>query len=133
MLYEVITGWPDGVRAFVFTMFSEVGGSAPTARTRARPKGQPVITSYSIHYTKLYEPEAAPRQAAVPDHEARLVEARNQEDAESPQGMFWEEDVEETLVRYGRLMGYRITSYNVCYTKLLRSRRTLRSSTPVVA
>jgi hypothetical protein len=40
------------------------------------------------------------------DHFARWVEAANERDAESPQGMFWEEDVEETLVRYGRIRGY---------------------------
>jgi hypothetical protein len=39
------------------------------------------------------------------DHFARWVEARNREDAENPQ-MFWEEDMEETLIRYGRIMGW---------------------------
>lgn len=40
------------------------------------------------------------------DHFARLVVARNREDAENPQGMAWEEDLEETLVRYGRIIGW---------------------------
>lgn len=40
------------------------------------------------------------------EHYARLVEARNQRDAESPQGIDWAEDVEETLIRYGRNTGY---------------------------
>lgn len=40
------------------------------------------------------------------DHYARLVEARNMEDAENPYGMTWEEDLEESLVRYGRNIGY---------------------------
>ncbi len=40
------------------------------------------------------------------DHYARWVEARNERDAENPQGMFWEKDLEETLVRYGRNIGY---------------------------
>ena len=40
------------------------------------------------------------------DHFARRVEARNHEDAEHPQGMFWEEDLEETLIRYGRIVGW---------------------------
>jgi hypothetical protein len=39
------------------------------------------------------------------DHWARWVEATNMRDAENPQGMFWEEDVEETLIRYGRIVG----------------------------
>jgi hypothetical protein len=40
------------------------------------------------------------------DHWARWVEATNERDAENPQGMFWEEDVEETLIRYGRIVGW---------------------------
>ena len=40
------------------------------------------------------------------DHFARWVEAANQRDVESPDGMFWDEDLEETLVRYGRIRGY---------------------------
>lgn len=40
------------------------------------------------------------------DHLARLVEARNQRDAAHPQGLEWEADLEETLVRYGRIVGY---------------------------
>jgi hypothetical protein len=40
------------------------------------------------------------------DQFARWVEARNHEDAEHPQGMFWEEDLEETLIRYGRIQGW---------------------------
>ena len=36
------------------------------------------------------------------EHFARLVVARNQEHAENPMGMFWEEDLEATLIRYGR-------------------------------
>ncbi|MHB1192852.1 MAG: hypothetical protein ACYC6F_07370 [Longimicrobiales bacterium] len=40
------------------------------------------------------------------DHFARWVEAKNQEDAENPQGLLWDDDLEETLVRYGRMAGY---------------------------
>lgn len=40
------------------------------------------------------------------EHFARLVEARNQEEAENPQGIPWGEDLTETLVRYGRNTGY---------------------------
>lgn len=40
------------------------------------------------------------------DHLARWVEAENLREAENPQGMFWEDDLEETLVRYGRIQGY---------------------------
>ncbi len=44
------------------------------------------------------------------DHFARLVEARNHQDAEHPQGLDWEVDLEETLVRYGRIIGWSKTS-----------------------
>jgi len=40
------------------------------------------------------------------DHFARWVEAETGRDAESPQGLFWDEDLEETLVRYGRTIGW---------------------------
>ena len=40
------------------------------------------------------------------DHFARLVEARNNEDAEDPQGLGWDDDLEETLIRYGRIVGW---------------------------
>ena len=40
------------------------------------------------------------------DHFARWVQAENWKDAENPQGMFWEEDLEETLIRYGRIVGW---------------------------
>jgi len=40
------------------------------------------------------------------DHFARLVEARNEKDSENPQGMFWDVDMEEVLIRYGRIVGW---------------------------
>jgi len=40
------------------------------------------------------------------DHFARWVLATNRRDAADPLGMEWEEDVEETLIRYGRNTGY---------------------------
>ncbi len=40
------------------------------------------------------------------DHFARWVEATNARDAANPQGTFWEEDLEETLIRYGRIVGW---------------------------
>ena len=40
------------------------------------------------------------------DHLARWVEARNRGGAEDPGGMEWGEDMEATLVRYGRIIGY---------------------------
>jgi hypothetical protein len=43
------------------------------------------------------------------EHYARIVEAMNREDAAHPQGIFWEEDLEETLIRYGRTIGFSST------------------------
>ena len=40
------------------------------------------------------------------DHFARLVVARNYEDAGHPQGIEWDTDLEESLIRYGRNTGY---------------------------
>jgi len=40
------------------------------------------------------------------DHFARRVEAKNSERAENPQGLDWDEDLEETLIRYGRIIGW---------------------------
>jgi hypothetical protein len=40
------------------------------------------------------------------DHFARWVVARNRRDAADPLGLEWGEDLEETLVRYGRNIGY---------------------------
>lgn len=40
------------------------------------------------------------------DHFARMVEVRNWEDAANPMGLPWGEDMEATLIRYGRNIGY---------------------------
>ncbi|HBD97829.1 MAG TPA: hypothetical protein DC060_06485, partial [Gemmatimonadetes bacterium] len=40
------------------------------------------------------------------DHFARWVVAKNREDSGVPLGLEWEEDMEETLIRYGRNTGY---------------------------
>lgn len=40
------------------------------------------------------------------DHMARLVQVRNFESAEHAQGMYWDDDLAETLVRYGRIVGW---------------------------
>ena len=40
------------------------------------------------------------------EHYTRLVEATNQEDAENPHNLQWGEDLEETLIRYGRNVGW---------------------------
>lgn len=40
------------------------------------------------------------------DHLARWVEAEMEREAANPQDLFWEEDLEETLVRYGRNIGW---------------------------
>ena len=62
-----------------------------------------VITSYSIHYTKLYDY----RKKAIQYHPDK-----NPDDKAS------EEKFKEAAEAYEVLS--RITSYNVCYTKLLR-------------
>ena len=71
----------------------------------------PVITSYSIHYTKLYDVRIS-REMQDKGIDAQLIE--HYIDAADPQWL-------EVLKRVRRKkFGDRITSYNVCYTKLLR-------------
>ncbi len=40
------------------------------------------------------------------DHFARMVEAVNWREAANPMGLPWDEDMEATLIRYGRNIGY---------------------------
>lgn len=47
-----------------------------------------------------------PGNDRLTDHFARWVEAENERDAENPQAMLWDDDMAETTVRYGRLIGY---------------------------
>ena len=70
-----------------------------------------VITSYSIHYTKLYDAVAAAAQPGIVD--AFFVDHRFEDvvDAGNPSGIVMVAFAHEKV---------RITSYNVCYTKLLR-------------
>ena len=42
----------------------------------------------------------------VTEHYARLVVAINREEAQNPYTMAWGEDLEETLIRYGRTVGW---------------------------
>ena len=65
MLYEVITGSGRASGSFideeelVFSIAAKAGGSGVQKEKRmatlATREGRAVITSYSIHYTKLYE------------------------------------------------------------------------------
>ena len=88
-----------------------------------------VITSYSIHYTKLYDhvrvalnPDGSfrnyvsTRKSMSPAARAAIEPLYKQlRDAEDAGGM---EASEKILGEF--LASHRITSYNVCYTKLLR-------------
>jgi hypothetical protein len=40
------------------------------------------------------------------EHMTRLVEVRNRENAENPHGLEWGDDMAESLIRYGRIVGY---------------------------
>ena len=119
MLYEVITGqketankkivfasdatWPP--MEFVNESGDIVGFDMDLLAAVAKEAG--VITSYSIHYTKLYE---NPLLTAMLDKKKsyNLVELSN-----------YLSDYIDFHFRHEEEM-FRITSYNVCYTKLLR-------------
>ena len=81
-----------------------------------------VITSYSIHYTKLYETDRTPQAdtAVMTGFTAQVIHGRG---LELWQGGIPEETERRHHQRQPPVAGageYRITSYNVCYTKLLR-------------
>ena len=170
MLYEVITD-QQGRSAFSGRQQGQLLGGPPTAARRGdsnngtRASGTPypkpvaedgraqrlgpiyylVITSYSIHYTKLYE------MVYYGDHNIKLEE-KPKPTIQKPTdvivkilktticgtdlGIYKGKNPE---IASGRILGHegvgiieevgssvsqfnRITSYNVCYTKLLRSR-----------
>ena len=69
-----------------------------------------VITSYSIHYTKLYD--AGMVYEMLPSMFASFQVARSCRMPDASE-MFIVNSTTDGIV-------YRITSYNVCYTKLLR-------------
>ena len=83
---------------------------------------QAVITSYSIHYTKLYE-------VGGHRHVAKQYAGVDGEVVDALLGLFDQRVAEDFPGQLFRLAVYllqrliRITSYNVCYTKLLRETR----------
>ena len=84
----------------------------------------PVITSYSIHYTKLYDDQ----HVAVGKLEAgHALFRHDQQILVHPDEIPALADLEGADLVIGVLdhadAEARITSYNVCYTKLLRRRR----------
>ena len=82
----------------------------------------PVITSYSIHYTKLYDLLGARRQAEGLEALGQI--AGGQGLAGRARGASFEQVGRQIghvhLERAKCRVLFRITSYNVCYTKLLR-------------
>jgi hypothetical protein len=57
------------------------------------------------------------------DHFARIVEAVNWQDAANPMGIPWDEDMEATLIRYGRNIGYSRTYDPVATFRLMGDTR----------
>ena len=89
-----------------------------------------VITSYSIHYTKLYEETEGGMARAKGIKEVAYIDVGHGGAAQSRgtlgagvQPMTWFDCAGggQVVVEKGiAYIGNRITSYNVCYTKLLR-------------
>ena len=79
-----------------------------------------VITSYSIHYTKLYE-DTVGTLIGLSARADLLDEKGNLPDIEKPMLADALSTVVAPLLGTTTTGAYRITSYNVCYTKLLRS------------
>ena len=84
-----------------------------------------VITSYSIHYTKLYD-DSKPEELDTVDRQ--LMQLRIEKEA-----LKLEKDraSKDRLEQLEIEIGTRITSYNVCYTKLLRAYYTGIISGPI--
>lgn len=57
------------------------------------------------------------------DHFARMVEAMNWQDAANPMELPWDEDMEATLIRYGRNIGYSRTFDPIATLNLQRDTR----------
>ena len=75
-----------------------------------------VITSYSIHYTKLYEKE----------YQQKLYDQELAKENATVSTLVAKPGNSEHHSGYAvDLALYRITSYNVCYTKLLRASQLL--------
>ena len=88
-----------------------------------------VITSYSIHYTKLYESAISLLISLLNNQvtiSSDLLNNPHQQDKKWTTGitecMCWREPhrTRDSLSSSGAKSLIRITSYNVCYTKLLR-------------
>ena len=116
----------SGVRAAAteLVVLEDVLVHLDTLRARARwaveydgyavPPG--VITSYSIHYTKLYDGHIERDDPDLTDRQRDVFEA-----LVALHGIRARPVGSETIARQGGLrLSSRITSYNVCYTKLLR-------------
>ena len=98
-----------------------------------------VITSYSIHYTKLYEEQITSVQqvstssADAIEEISKLIEEINEVSSAIAAAIQEQSAATEEIARNaneaskgtsevsGNIISVRITSYNVCYTKLLRS------------
>ena len=77
-----------------------------------------VITSYSIHYTKLYDPGVGERDLADVGVDGVLPAAVRALELDLDARAPFPGPVDDIVALH---LG-RITSYNVCYTKLLRIR-----------
>jgi hypothetical protein len=103
--------------------FEESLAAMPAEELRRWTTPRWVLTDDGVDWFDALEPGARERQRELfwrlsdplflvdgndrwTDHLARLVEARLSEDAEHPQAMEWDVDLEETLIRYGRIAGW---------------------------
>ncbi|MCG6957836.1 MAG: hypothetical protein LJF04_17740 [Gemmatimonadetes bacterium] len=58
-------------------------------------------------FWKLSDPlYLVPGNDRLTDHFARWVQAENRRDAANPQALYWDDDFEATLIRYGRIIGW---------------------------
>ena len=114
--------------ASVQEALSAVLSENPDAKIHLMPHGgQTVITSYSIHYTKLYERLLLPVALLFVQGKIHLRFLSFQ--VTSHGGSDPPIRYRSALVPRQQGAARRITSYNVCYTKLLRAARADSTST----
>ena len=101
-----LTGLEDGDHLLRVVPIDAAGNPGEPVEVGFTTDATPVITSYSIHYTKLYDPVRIGTDTDWSDVSLGVYHSL----AIKADGTLW---------AWGR--NFRITSYNVCYTKLLRN------------
>lgn len=101
---EALAGMPEGQRERWLTPRYVLSRSERRDLERSPPQEREVLRERLWRFSEpLFLTEGNDR---LTEHFARLVKARNRADAANPHQIPWDEDLEESLVRYGRSIGW---------------------------